>query len=47
MGTFKEILKKRGQSVLDARAQNLYEMTKVEEDRFLQECRMKVLRLKN
>lgn len=47
MGTFKEILKKRGQSVLDARAQNLYEMTKVEEDRFLQECRMKVLRLQN
>ena len=30
MGTFKEILKKRGQSDLDARAQNLYEMTKVE-----------------
>lgn len=47
MGTFKEILKKRGQSVLDARAQNLYEMTKVEEERFLQECRMKVLRLQN
>ena len=47
MGTFKEILKKRGQSVLDARAQNLYEMTKVEEERFLQECRMRVLRLQN
>lgn len=47
MGTFKQILTKRGQSVLDARAQNLYEMTKVEEDRFLQECRMKVLRLQN
>lgn len=47
MGTFKQILKKRGQSVLDARAQNLYEMTKVEEGRYLQECKMKVLRLQN
>ena len=31
MSSFKEGLKKSGQSVLDARAQNLYEMTKIEE----------------
>lgn len=47
MASFKESLKKSGQSVLDARAQNLYEMTKIEEERFLQECKMKVLRLRN
>ena len=47
MASFKEGLKKSGQSVLDARAQNLYEMTKIEEERFLQECKMKVLRLRN
>lgn len=47
MSSFKEGLKKSGQSVLDARAQNLYEMTKIEEERFLQECKMKVLRLQN
>lgn len=47
MGTFKEILTQRGKSVLDARAQNLYEMTKIEEERFIQECKMKVLRLQN
>lgn len=45
--SFKEGLKKSGQAVLDARAQNLYEMTKIEEERFLQECKMKVLRLQN
>lgn len=32
---------------MDARAQNLYEMTKIEEERFIQECKMKVLRIKN
>lgn len=45
--SFKESLKKNGQSVLDARAQNLYEITKIEEERFVQECKMKVLRIKN
>lgn len=47
MASFKEGLKRSGQKVLDARAQNLYEMTKIEEERFLQECKMKVLRLQN
>lgn len=47
MASFKEGLRKSGKSVLDARAQNLYEMTKIEEERFLQECKMKVLRLRN
>lgn len=47
MASFKEGLRRSGQSVLDARAQNLYEMTKIEEERFLQECKMKVLRLQN
>lgn len=47
MSSFKEVLRKNGQSVLDSRAQNLYEMTKIEEERFIQECKMKVLRLKN
>ena len=47
MSSFKEVLRKSGQSVLDSRAQNLYEMTKIEEERFIQECKMKVLRLKN
>lgn len=47
MSSFKEVLSKSGQSVLDSRAQNLYEMTKIEEERFIQECKMKVLRLKN
>ena len=47
IGSFKECLRKSGQSVLDARAQNLYEMTKIEEDRFIQECKMRVLRLQN
>lgn len=36
MSSFKEKLSKSGQSVLDARAQNLYELTKIEEDRFIQ-----------
>lgn len=40
-------MRRSGQSVLDARAQNLYEMTKIEEERFIQECKMKVLRIKN
>lgn len=47
MSSFKEVLRKSGQSVLDSRAQNLYEITKIEEERFIQECKMKVLRLKN
>lgn len=45
MSGFKDVLKKRGQSVLDARAQNLYEMTKIEEERYLQERKMAVLQL--
>lgn len=47
MNSFKDGLRRSGQSVLDARAQNLYEMTKIEEERFIQECKMKVLRIKN
>lgn len=47
MCSFKDGLRRSGQSVLDARAQNLYEMTKIEEERFIQECKMKVLRIKN
>lgn len=47
MSSFKDGLRRSGQSVLDARAQNLYEMTKIEEERFIQECKMKVLRIKN
>ena len=30
MSSFKDGLRRSGQSVLDARAQNLYEMTKIE-----------------
>ena len=45
MSSFKEKLSKSGQSVLDARAQNLYELTKIEEDRFVQDCKLKVLRI--
>lgn len=45
MSSFKEKLSKSGQSVLDARAQNLYELTKIEEDRFIQDCKLKVLRI--
>ena len=41
MSSFKDGLRRSGQSVLDARAQNLYEMTKIEEERFIQECKMK------
>lgn len=47
MNSFKDGLRRSSQSVLDARAQNLYEMTKIEEERFIQECKMKVLRIKN
>lgn len=47
MSSFKDRLRRSGQSVLDARAQKLYEMTKIEEERFIQECKMKVLRIKN
>lgn len=47
MSTFKEDLKKSGQSVLDARAQNVYEMTKIEEESYLQEKRRVVLSLQN
>lgn len=47
MNSFKDGLRRSGQSVLDARAQNLYEMTKIEEERFIQECKMKVLHIKN
>ena len=45
MSSFKEKLSKSGQSVLDARAQNLYELAKIEEDRFVQDCKLKVLRI--
>lgn len=34
MNSFKDGLRRSGQSVLDARAQNLYEMTKIEEEQF-------------
>lgn len=47
MNSFKDGLRRSGQSVLDARVQNLYEMTKIEEEHFIQECKMKVLRIKN
>ena len=42
MASFKEGLKKSGQAVLDSRAQNLYEIVKIEEERYLQECRAAV-----
>ena len=45
MSSFKEKLSKSGQSVLDARAQNLYKLAKIEEDRFVQDCKLKVLRI--
>lgn len=44
MSSFKDGLRRSGQSVLDARAQNLYELTKIE-DRFVQDCKLKVLRI--
>ena len=47
MSSFKDVLKKSGQSVLDSRAQNLYDMTKIEEESYIQECKKKVLRLKS
>ena len=47
MSSFKNVLKKSGQSVLDSRAQNLYDMTKIEEESYIQECKKKVLRLKS
>lgn len=47
MSSFKEKLSKSGQSVLDARAQNLYELTKIEEDRFIQDCKYSVFREKS
>lgn len=34
MSSFKEKLSKSGKSVLDARAQNLYDLAKIEEERF-------------
>lgn len=45
MSSFKEKLSKSGKSVLDARAQNLYDLTKIEEERFVQDCKLKVLRI--
>lgn len=45
MSSFKEKLSKSGQSVLDTRTQNLYELAKIEEERFVQDCKLKVLRI--
>lgn len=45
MSSFKEKLSKSGKSVLDARAQNLYDLAKIEEERFVQDCKLKVLRI--
>lgn len=45
MATFKEGLRSSGQSVLDARAQNLYEMVQIEESTYIQECKKKLLLL--
>lgn len=47
MATFKESLSKSGKGVLDARAANLAEMTKIEADRQLSDYKAKVLRIKN
>lgn len=47
MSSFKEKLSKSGQSVLDARAQNLYELAKIEEDRFVQDCKLKEINKHN
>lgn len=47
MSSFKEKLSKSGQSVLDARAQNLYELAKIEEDRFVQDCKYSAFREKS
>ena len=45
MSSFKEKLSKSGKSVLDARAQNLYDLAKIEEERFVQDCKLKVFRI--
>ena len=47
MATFNESLSKSGKGVLDARAANLAEMTKIEADRQLSDYKAKVLRIKN
>lgn len=47
MASFKEKLAKSGQKVLDERAQNLYELTKIEEETFVRDCKTKVLRIQS
>lgn len=47
MASFKEKLAKSGQKVLDERAQNLYELTKIEEENFIRDCKTKVLRIQS
>lgn len=47
MSTFKETLSKSGKGVLDARATNLAEITKLEAERHLSDAKAKVLRIKN
>lgn len=47
MASFKEKLSKSGQKVLDERAQNLYELTKIEEENFVRDCKTKVLRIQS
>lgn len=47
MSSFKEKLSKSGQRVLDERAQNLYELTKIEEENFIRDCKTKVLRIQS
>lgn len=47
MASFKEKLAKSGQKVLDERAQNLYELTKIEEENFLRDCKTRVLRIRS
>ena len=47
MASFKDKLAKSGQKVLDERAQNLYELTKIEEENYVRDCRVKVLRIES
>lgn len=47
MASFKDKLRRSGQSVLDERAQTLYELTKIEEENFIRDCKVKVLRIQS
>lgn|SRR5574344_352120 len=46
MSTFKEKLSKCGKAVLNDRAQNIYDLTKIEEERFINDRKMDVIQIK-